>query len=64
LSSMVAALAAIALMYGLKQPLAYQLLAVSGGAYVIALHRANIRRLLSGAEPRLGQSAPASASRN
>jgi glycerol-3-phosphate acyltransferase PlsY len=34
------------------------LLVIAGGIYVIALHRANIGRLLAGMEPRLGQSSP------
>lgn len=58
LSSMLAALTAIALVCGLEQPLAYRLLVIAGGLYVIARHRANIRRLLAGAEPRLGQGGP------
>ncbi|HEX8048590.1 glycerol-3-phosphate 1-O-acyltransferase PlsY [Rhizobium sp.] len=56
LSSMVAALAAIALVFGLEQPLPYRLLVIAGGVYVIVRHRANIQRLLAGTEPRLGQS--------
>lgn len=55
LSSMVAALTAIALVCVLDQPLPYRLLVILGGAYVIVRHRANIRRLLAGTEPRLGQ---------
>ena len=55
LSSMLAALTAIALIFGLEQPLPHQLLVIAGGIYVIVRHRANIRRLMSGAEPRLGQ---------
>ncbi|MBW8790722.1 MAG: glycerol-3-phosphate acyltransferase [Rhizobium leguminosarum] len=55
LSSMLAALTAIALVCGLEQPLLYRLLVIAGGIYVIARHRANIRRLLSGTEPRLGK---------
>ncbi|MGX8008334.1 glycerol-3-phosphate 1-O-acyltransferase PlsY [Mesorhizobium sp. ORM8.1] len=55
LSSMLAALAAIALVFALDQPLAYRLLVIAGGLYVIARHRANIGRLLAGTEPRLGQ---------
>lgn len=58
LSSMLAALAAIALVLLLEQPLPYQLLVIAGGIYVIARHRANIQRLLAGIEPRLGQSSP------
>ncbi|MCA0034369.1 glycerol-3-phosphate 1-O-acyltransferase PlsY [Mesorhizobium sp. B263B2A] len=60
LSSMLAALTAIALVCGMEQPLAYRLLVIAGGLYVIARHRANIRRLLDGTEPRLGQSGPTS----
>lgn len=55
LSSMLAALTAIALACGLEQPLPYRLLVISGGIYVIARHRTNIRRLLAGTEPRLGK---------
>ncbi|TAV48722.1 glycerol-3-phosphate acyltransferase [Rhizobium leguminosarum] len=55
LSSMLAALTAIALACGLEQPLPYRLLVIAGGIYVIARHRTNIRRLLAGTEPRLGK---------
>ncbi|WP_298242780.1 glycerol-3-phosphate 1-O-acyltransferase PlsY [uncultured Bradyrhizobium sp.] len=54
LSSMLAALAAIALIFVLPQPLPYRWLVIAGAIYVIARHRANIHRLLSGTEPRLG----------
>src|SRR6185437_4095068 len=60
LGSMLAALTAIALVCGLGQPLPYRLLVIAGGIYVIWRHRANIRRLLAGTEPRLGQSSPES----
>lgn len=53
LGSMLAALAAVALVWGLDQPLAYRLLAAAGALYVIARHRANLGRLLAGTEPRL-----------
>ena len=56
LSSMLAALTAIALICGLQQPLPYRLLVIAGSIYVIVRHRANIQRLLAGTEPRLGQS--------
>ncbi|PLP57052.1 acyl-phosphate--glycerol-3-phosphate O-acyltransferase [Mesorhizobium loti] len=56
LSSMLAALMAIVLVSVLEQPLPYRLLVIAGGIYVVMRHRANIRRLLSGTEPRLGQS--------
>lgn len=54
-SSMVAALTAVALVCGLEQPLPYRLLVIAGSLYVILRHRANIQRLLAGTEPRLGQ---------
>ena len=60
LSSMLGALTAIALICGLEQPLAYRLLVIAGGIYVIVRHRANIQRLLAATEPRLGQSSPKS----
>ena len=60
LSSMLAALTAIALIWGLEQPLPYRLLVIAGSIYVIVRHRANIQRLLAGTEPRLGQSSPES----
>jgi glycerol-3-phosphate acyltransferase PlsY len=56
LSSMLAALTAIALVCGLEQPLPYRLLVIAGGIYVIVRHRANIQRLLAGTEPRLERS--------
>jgi len=55
LSSMLAAVAAIVLAFGLGQPLPHLLLVSAGGIYVIARHWTNIRRLLAGSEPRLGQ---------
>jgi glycerol-3-phosphate acyltransferase PlsY len=54
LSSIFAALIAIALVCGLQQPLPYRLLVIAGGIYVIMRHRANVQRLLAGTEPRLG----------
>ncbi|MBN9217698.1 MAG: glycerol-3-phosphate acyltransferase [Mesorhizobium sp.] len=62
LSSMLAASTAIVLVCALDQPLAYRLLVIAGGLYVIARHRANIGRLLAGTEPRVGQGSPRSAS--
>lgn len=62
LSSMLAASTAIVLVCAMDQPLAYRLLVVAGGLYVIARHRANIGRLLAGTEPRVGQASPRSAS--
>jgi glycerol-3-phosphate acyltransferase PlsY len=56
LSSMLAAATAIVLVFGVEHPLPYRLLVLAGGFYVIARHRTNIRRLMTGQEPRLGQS--------
>ncbi len=56
LASMLAAVTAAILVCALPEPLAYRLLVVAGGLYVIALHRANINRLLAGTEPRVGRS--------
>lgn len=56
LGSMLGALAAIALVVGLNQPVPYQLLVIAGATYVIVRHRSNIQRLLSGTEPRIGKS--------
>jgi glycerol-3-phosphate acyltransferase PlsY len=58
LSSMLAALTAVALVCGLEQPLPYRSLVIAGSLYVILRHRANIQRLLAGTEPRLGHSSP------
>ncbi len=55
LGSIAAAVAAIVLMGAFQQPLAYQLVALVGGLFVIWRHQANIQRLLAGTEPRLGQ---------
>jgi acyl phosphate:glycerol-3-phosphate acyltransferase len=60
LGSILAALTAIALVCGLEQPSPYRLLVMAGGIYVIVRHRANLQRLLTGTEPRLGQSSPES----
>lgn len=58
LGSILAAVTAIVLICGLEHPLPYRLLVIAGGAYVIVRHRANLRRLLAGTEPRLGQASP------
>jgi acyl phosphate:glycerol-3-phosphate acyltransferase len=58
LSSMLAALTAIVLVCGFEHPLPYRLLVIGGGFYMIVRHRANIRRLLAGTEPRLARSGP------
>lgn len=56
LSSMLAALAAIVLVLALEHTLPSRLLVIGGAAYVIVRHRANVRRLLDGTEPRIGRS--------
>lgn len=58
-SSMSAATAAVVLVLALEQPLPYRILVCAGALYVIFRHRANIQRLLNGAEPKLGQTSPA-----
>ena len=60
LASMLAALAAVAFILALEQPLPFRLLVLAGSIYVILRHHANIQRILAGAEPRLGQHSPAS----
>lgn len=55
LSSIAAAVAAIGLMWVFPQPIAYQLVVIAGGLYVIWRHKANIQRLFAGTEPRVGQ---------
>ncbi|NJO78171.1 MAG: glycerol-3-phosphate acyltransferase [Cyanobacteria bacterium RM1_2_2] len=61
LGSIAAAVAAVALMWIFQQPLAYQLVTLVGGLFVIWRHQANIQRLLTGTEPRLGQKSPGDA---
>ncbi|QZZ22067.1 glycerol-3-phosphate acyltransferase [Leptothermofonsia sichuanensis E412] len=58
LSSIAGAIAVCGLMVLFVQPVPYLLFAVVGGFYVILRHRANIQRLLSGTEPRLGEKMP------
>ncbi|MDX2098695.1 MAG: glycerol-3-phosphate 1-O-acyltransferase PlsY [Leptolyngbyaceae cyanobacterium bins.59] len=60
LGSIAAAFAVGILMVALQKPLAYQLFAVTAGAYVILRHRGNIQRLLAGTEPQIGQKLPQS----
>lgn len=55
LGSMLAAVTAIVLVCVMEHPLAYRLLVIAGGLYVIVRHRANVQRLLAGTEPRLGE---------
>jgi glycerol-3-phosphate acyltransferase PlsY len=55
LSSIVSVASVSVLMVALHQPLAYILLGLVGGSYVVIRHRTNIQRLWAGTEPRLGQ---------
>lgn len=55
LSSLMAAIALLGIMFWMGQPLAYKLFAVVACLYVFWLHRSNIGRLLAGSEPRIGQ---------
>ncbi len=55
LSSIAGAVAVSILMVIFQQPLAYILLGLAGGLYVIIRHRANIERLIAGTEPKIGQ---------
>ena len=59
--SIAAALSVNVLMWGLGQPLAYKVFALLGGGYVIWRHKGNIKRLLAGQEPRIGQAIPSEA---
>ncbi len=58
LSSITGAISVTAFMIAFRQPLPYCLFAISGGIYVIWLHRANVQRLLIGTEPQIGQAIP------
>ncbi len=55
LSSIAAAIGVSILAILLKQPLPYIILTGIAGVYVIYLHRTNIKRLLAGTEPKIGQ---------
>jgi acyl phosphate:glycerol-3-phosphate acyltransferase len=55
LSSICAAVAVPLLMLSLRLPLAYILLGLVGGLYVVFRHKANMQRILAGTEPRLGE---------
>lgn len=63
LGSILASATAIILICSIEQPMAYRLLVIAGGIYVIVRHRANIQRLLQGTEPRLGNKKSASESK-
>jgi acyl phosphate:glycerol-3-phosphate acyltransferase len=58
LSSIVSVASVSVLMVVLHQPLAYVLLGLVGGSYVVIRHRTNIQRLWAGTEPRLGHQRP------
>ncbi len=58
LSSMLGAIATSVWMVVFQEPLAYLLFGIIGGIYVVWLHRANIQRLMAGAEPKVGQKLP------
>ena len=55
LSSISAAIAAVVLMLVLHQPVAFLFMAIMGAAYVVCRHQQNIRRLMAGTEPKIGQ---------
>lgn len=55
ISSISGAIAVVIAMVVLNEPIPYQLFAVIGGTYVIWCHRSNLKRLLKGTEPKLGQ---------
>lgn len=58
LSSIAGAIAVSGFMLLAHQPLPYILFGLLGGLYVLLRHRSNIQRLLTGSEPRLGQTVP------
>ncbi len=58
LGSITAAIGASVLMLVMQQPLPYVLLSLTGGLYVVWLHRANLQRLWTGVEPRIGEKLP------
>jgi acyl phosphate:glycerol-3-phosphate acyltransferase len=58
LSSIAAAIAVNILMIALQQPIPYLLFAGLAGAYVIIRHQTNIQRILSGTEPKIGETLP------
>ncbi len=50
--SIAAAVSAMVFMWVTDQPLAYLLVAIAGGLYVVLRHRSNISRLIAGTEPK------------
>ncbi|MDJ0688965.1 MAG: glycerol-3-phosphate 1-O-acyltransferase PlsY [Xenococcaceae cyanobacterium MO_188.B32] len=61
LSSITGAIAVILLMILFQQPTPYIIFAGLCGVYVIFRHQGNIRRLLAGTEPKIGQKLPENA---
>ena len=55
LSSIAGAVAVPIFMVIFNQPLAYIILGIAGGLYVIIRHSSNIKRLIAGTEPKIGQ---------
>ena len=55
LSSISGAVAVSIFMIIFHQPLAYIILGLAGGLYIIIRHRSNIERLIAGTEPKIGQ---------
>ncbi len=55
ISSIIGAIAVTGLMIATNQPLSYIIFAIIGGIYVVWRHRSNIKRLLNGTEPKLGE---------
>jgi glycerol-3-phosphate acyltransferase PlsY len=55
LSSIAGAVAVPIFMVIFHQPLAYIILGIAGGLYVIIRHSSNIKRLIAGTEPKIGQ---------
>jgi acyl phosphate:glycerol-3-phosphate acyltransferase len=58
ISSIAAAAGVVGVMLAFQLTLPYLLFAVLGSAYVVWLHRANIRRVMAGTEPKIGQKLP------
>jgi acyl phosphate:glycerol-3-phosphate acyltransferase len=58
ISSIAAAAGVVGVMLVFHLALPYLLFALLGSAYVIWLHRANIRRVMAGTEPKIGQKLP------
>jgi glycerol-3-phosphate acyltransferase PlsY len=55
LGSITAALSLVVFMFILREPLPYTLLGIFASTYVIIRHRANMQRILTGLEPKIGQ---------